>query len=108
MSKLTAEKCREIIEECRTLKERGYLSINGDYKLQALEIALPILEQQERGEGEWIEWGGGECPISSDCIVEVKFRYVECQLAEEAFDFDWHHYGNASDIIAYRVIEGNA
>ena len=48
MNKLTAEKCREIIEECRALKERGYLSINGDYKLQALEIALPILEQQER------------------------------------------------------------
>lgn len=47
MNKLTAEKCREQLDECRALKERGYLSINGEYKLQALEIALPVLERQE-------------------------------------------------------------
>lgn len=45
MKKLTAEKCREQLDECRALKERGYLSINGECKLQALEIALPVLEQ---------------------------------------------------------------
>lgn len=47
VNKLTAEKCREQLDECRALKERGYLSINGEYKLQALEIALPVLERQE-------------------------------------------------------------
>ncbi len=47
MKKLTAEKCRKLIEELESLRERGYLSINGEYHLQALHIALPILEQQE-------------------------------------------------------------
>ncbi len=48
MNKLTAEKCREQIAECQALQERGCLSINGGYKLQALEIALPVLEQNDR------------------------------------------------------------
>jgi hypothetical protein len=47
MNKLTADKCREQISECLALRERGYLSDSGEYKLQALEIALPVLEQQE-------------------------------------------------------------
>ena len=47
MKKLTAEKCRERIEELEALQERGFLSLNGEQSLQAMQIALPILEQQE-------------------------------------------------------------
>jgi len=46
MKKLTAEKCRERIEELEALQERGFLSLNGEQSLQAMQIALPILEQQ--------------------------------------------------------------
>ena len=49
MKKLTAEKCREKIEDLKYSKVHGYLSITAEYYLQALEIALPILEQQESG-----------------------------------------------------------
>lgn len=80
-------------------------------KITALPKRLSIAPQpsttpQIDNDG-WIEWGGGEMPTSSDCIVEVKFRDVDCQMEQEVFDFDWHHYGNASDIIAYRVIEND-
>ena len=72
MKKLTAEKCREQIAECQALKERGYLSISGEYKLQALEIALPVLEQQERGghepnHAQCCAIAGGDISIC-DCV----------------------------------------
>lgn len=56
MNKLTAEKCRMAIESIKFRQA----SIREEIYLQALEIALPILEQQERGEGEWIEEEGGQ------------------------------------------------
>lgn len=48
MKKLTAEKCRDRIIELTIRKDNGALSIVGGYELQAMEIALPIIEQQER------------------------------------------------------------
>ncbi|WP_426607463.1 DUF551 domain-containing protein [Pantoea anthophila] len=57
MNKLTAEECRELIQRLNDKQAHPMKGLTGDEKLylQALEIALPILEQQERGEGEWIE-----------------------------------------------------
>lgn len=57
MKKLTAEKCCQLLD---SLNSNG-MSILEGYYVEALEIALPILEQQERGEGEWIEEGGQKC-----------------------------------------------
>lgn len=45
MKKLTAEKCCQLLD---SLNSNG-MSILEGYYLEALEIALPILEQQERG-----------------------------------------------------------
>lgn len=47
----------------------------------------------------WIEWGGGECPVDGDTIVEVKLRKTN----PRAGDFTWSHYGIDCDIIAYRI-----
>lgn len=125
MKKLTAEKCREQFEEWASTEfdTRLLKFHDGDYKSQALhrmwlawqasrqalEIALPILEQQERGEGEWIEWGGkcggNDQPVIG--LVEVKFRNGNTQKSE-ACDWYWPHDGIASDIIAYRIIPENS
>ena len=54
----------------------------------------------------WIEWDGGECPVDSDAIVEVKFR-KPCPLHfsnDRAGDFTWFHDGNVGDITAYRLV----
>lgn len=181
MEKLTAEKCRQFIISMKSEKDRNQLSITGEYQLQALEIALPVLEQQggwiscsERmppsktgvlvgcqygyewatkwatlihghpdasKEGwlipgaswvpthwhelpappqpsttpqidndGWIEWGGGECPVSSETEVEVRMRdgYVGIAPADT---FRWklaeRDQFPAADIIAYRVIEND-
>lgn len=53
----------------------------------------------------WIEWAGGECPVDSDAIVEVKYRKPSPLNFnhEIAGDFSWLHHGFDSDIIAYRL-----
>lgn len=49
MNKLTAEKCRDRIKRLKDCQSSYFgLSIDGEYQLQAPEIALPILEQQEQ------------------------------------------------------------
>jgi hypothetical protein len=59
---------------------------------------------------EFIDWTGGECPVSDYTLVEVRLRndVVEKLPANE---FDWTHFGEEvedgdSDIIAYRVLDG--
>jgi|GEM_PF-725799 len=166
MNKLTAEKSKEQFEEWFKgveieLRERGlgFAAVAGIWadmwkawraSRQALEIALPILEQQEqkekvtlrdglaalsahidsiggynfealeayrreefgqqqRGEGEWIEWGGGECPVSGETGVSVKFRNGETsEDYHPAGIHRWHHdsrsFYASADIIAYRII----
>lgn len=53
----------------------------------------------------WIHWAGGECPIDSDAIVEVKYRKPSpYQFNNDgAGDFTWSHDGFGGDIIAYRL-----
>lgn len=53
----------------------------------------------------WIKWGGGECPVDSDAIVEVKYRKPNPYQFnnDRAGDFTWSHEGVGCDIIAYRL-----
>ena len=95
MKKLTADKCREQIAECQALKERGYLSISGEYKLQALEHSLKILEQQSK----WIK-----CSEKLPVIGEHSWRtdfpvLVQCEIGvvPAYYGYSWHegekHFG---------------
>lgn len=53
----------------------------------------------------WIQWAGGECPVDSDAIIEVKFRHPNSHQFnnDRAGDFYWQHDGLGYDIIAYRL-----
>lgn len=59
------------------------------------------------GHDGWIQWAGGDCPVDSDVIVEVKYRipkpYQYNNYNDRAGDFDWEHIGSNADIIAYRL-----
>lgn len=54
---------------------------------------------------DWIEWAGGERPVDSDAIVEIKFRWHNQHQYnnDRAGDFYWAHTGSNADIIAYRL-----
>jgi hypothetical protein len=125
MNKLTDENCREQFEEWfadhagQTVAwVKSQRASDTHYKIgpeiqrywltwqasrETLEIALPILEQQERGEGDWIEWTGGKRPVISDKQVEVKFRGGEGCIALSG-ELDWRDTESCGDIIAYRII----
>lgn len=53
----------------------------------------------------WIEWNGGDCPVDSDAIVEVRYRKPSPYQFnnDRAGDFTWSHDGFGGDIIAYRL-----
>lgn len=57
------------------------------------------------GHDGWIQWAGGECPVDSDAIVEVKYRKPSPHQFnnDRAGDFTWSHDGIDGDIIAYRL-----
>lgn len=58
------------------------------------------------GNNGWIDWHGGECPVDSDTIVEVKYRKPSPLHFnnDRAGDFTWSHDGSIGDIIAYRIV----
>lgn len=120
MKKLTADKCREFISVFKSLEKEGHLALTSGYHLQALEIALPILEQQERGDGDWIEWGGGECPVPPGTIVDVRYRSGQVEKSACAWGWGscpgtseassaagaafWENDSIENDITAYLII----
>ena len=61
---------------------------------------------------DWIEWNGGECPVSEDTVVEVRYR-AEAVAAKgiridwpcPAGRFEWWHDGEDDDIVTYRKWE---
>lgn len=104
MKKLTAEFCEYLLKDLQRQSITGCgIGRTQECYLQALEIALPILEQQERGEGEWIDWVGGECPVADHVKVEYQLR-GGAKGSDQARRLDWQHEGKRHDIIAYRII----
>ena len=57
------------------------------------------------GNNGWIQWAGGDCPVDSDAIVEVKYRKPRPYQFNNirAGDYIWLHTGSDGDIIAYRL-----
>lgn len=84
---------------------------SSDFKLEKCDDWITDVVTKQQYEAAlaasdgWIEWCGGDCPVDSDAIVEVKFRlHNQHQYNNDrAGDFDWAHAGRNSDIIAYRL-----
>lgn len=55
---------------------------------------------------DWINWGGGECPVPDDALVEVQFRNRTAFHVAKNSDANllrWSQDGSDMDIIAYRM-----
>lgn len=113
MNKLTTEKCRELIQKLNDKQAHPMKGLTGDEKLYlpALEIALPVLEQQEKGStpqidnDDWIEWKGGEsAPVTG--MVEVRWSDGSKDTGNARI-WRWSHDSllSGNRLIAYRVIE---
>ena len=51
----------------------------------------------------WIDWHGGECPVPKNALVDVKLRDNWVDECSSADNWQWKHFGNHTDIIAYRL-----
>lgn len=85
------------------------LSYNGDDDGESVsrkqyESALATSKAVVGHDG-WIQWAGGERPVDSDAIVEVKYRKPSPYQFNNgrAGDFNWLHDGFGGYIIAYRL-----
>lgn len=91
-----------IADNCRAYGTRE--SIEDMVTREQYESALAASKAVVGHDG-WIQWAGGECPVDSDAIVELKYRWHnQHQYSNDrAGDFDWAHTGSSCDIIAYRL-----
>lgn len=115
MNKLTAEVARQDLNHLKSWVETCGISMKEERYMQALEIALPILEQQEMitdnsevvtdstvSGDQWIVWcGGSVAPV--DGVVEVRWSTGSTDIGH-ARDFRWEHSRYTINIIAYRIV----
>lgn len=83
--------------------EYAYTPISRDQYEAALAASKEPLKFS--GDDGWMLWQGGECPVDSDAIVEVRYRKTNPYQFnnDRAGDFTWSHHGIDGDIIAYRL-----
>lgn len=55
----------------------------------------------------WIKWNGGECPVDAGTLVDCKLRDGAIEGCQKAFFFDWSDLDYDTDIIAYRIVNGD-
>lgn len=119
----TQDKDGQVCFSAGAVPEFGYVAWEGGdwcgnefYTTRASDYSTAIItrEQYESaleaskavvGHDGWIQWAGGECPVDSDVIVEVKYRHPSSYQFnnDRAGDFYWSHDGLGYDIIAYRL-----
>lgn len=79
MKKLTAEKCREMIDIFKSLEKEDHLALASEYHLQAYEKALPVLEQQEsqcqKCAGTGLADSGGTQPWGEPILIECDCQF---------------------------------
>ena len=52
----------------------------------------------------WIEWDGGDCPVSPEMVVDFKMRDCSVVLFDHcAYALRWKHLSSTDDIIYYRI-----
>jgi hypothetical protein len=61
-------------------------------------------EPKAEGDG-WIQWGGGECPVSETVKVTIKMRCGEIASSERGDECDWLWRDDRYDIIAYKLAD---
>lgn len=119
----TQDKDGQVCFSAGAVPEFGYVAWEGGdwcgnefYTTRASDYATAIITREKYesalaasksvvGHDGWIQWAGGDCPVDSDAIVEVKFRNPSRNKfnSDRAGDFYWSHDGFGGDIIAYRL-----
>ena len=56
---------------------------------------------------DWIEWGGGDCPVKGNLLVDVKVKNGTVVRGRPANSVDWlRGVPSSFDVVAYRLSGG--
>ena len=82
-------------EAYKLIRKGGYGSEQSGCRKEDTQVAEP-----------WVKWGGGECPVPKDTIVQIGMRdgTSACEPGV-AGELRWGHRGWRSDITRYRVVK---
>lgn len=90
----------EVAQDCRTV-----LIHRHQYEA-ALAASKEMLINKPDADG-WIAWGGGECPVDGDVVVDVKYLGGNVSYATEsglpASEYGWGRFDKPTCIVAYRL-----
>lgn len=98
----------EVVRRCgESIISRASTARRWQHVGEAYDIVrYRVVKRAAGGDAEgWIEWHGGERPVSADTMVWAELRYGE-QIAGSAGRFLWDHRDDAYDIVRYRIVEG--
>lgn len=107
-------KSPEMLESLQSLLSycRDLAALQDEYPecvRKAEQIVLELtgeLPEPKRDDG-WIEWHGGECPVSKGTRVKYLMRDENRESGGSSFAAEqlrWKHLGRVTDIVAYRVL----
>lgn len=101
---------KELLAACKTAAEQirrcDYTPARSTLLTAIKNAEAAMAEPQPDADG-WIKWEGGACPVPGDTRVEVKLRDGCVECCQKAYFFDWSDIDSDTDIIAYRIVEGN-
>lgn len=70
--------------------------------------ATPARAEELQADDGWIEWGGGECPVSPDAKVDVRVNSGALILGELARYLPWGMVIGSRRTVAYRLTKEQA
>ena len=117
MSKITNKDEIDFFDRAAIAAMNGFIAAEGTggsttfgtFAVMAVNCAKCLLDarrefvQTDLPENRWIYWGGGECPLAADIMVEVKLRHGGFWKAT-AGQIDWIIDNCDNDVIAYRIL----
>jgi hypothetical protein len=64
-----------------------------------------VFQESVKSNDDWVEWGGGECPVPPDTWIQIRFRDGGTITSEAGLweDCWWENNDLGSDIVKYRV-----
>lgn len=91
-----------ITEFCNKIKTQGCSknTIAEQVFDAGYRLAVPARVNSNDG---WIDWDGGECPITPSALVDIMLQDGEEYSGMPAEEWRWEHLGHRSDIIKYRL-----
>lgn len=97
---------KQLREQCQTYRKEIALLKMARNNAEPEQAGCRKEDTQVRDcdDDDWIQWGGGDCPVSHDAMVIVRLRDGTEYPAHPAKSYTWDFFG-LGDIVAYRVVE---